>query len=79
MSTQDDEDPIQRARRLRSAAVALRQSLHQAAERLHLARTALAEQRRSLDPGRTAYAGRPAPCRTIPPEESADRDFRAPS
>ncbi|GKS83162.1 hypothetical protein AVMA1855_03440 [Acidovorax sp. SUPP1855] len=46
MSTQDDEDPIQRARRLRSAAVALRQSLHQAAERLHLARTALAEQQR---------------------------------
>ncbi|GKT02219.1 hypothetical protein AVKW3434_22540 [Acidovorax sp. SUPP3434] len=53
MSTQDDEDPIQRARRLRSAAVALRQSLHQAAERLHLARTALAEQQRQrVDPDR---------------------------
>lgn len=52
MSTQDDEDPIQHARRLRSAAVALRQSLHQAAERLHLARTALAEQRQRVAPDR---------------------------
>ncbi|GKT25637.1 hypothetical protein AVHM3334_18570 [Acidovorax sp. SUPP3334] len=44
-----EEDPVQKARRLRQASAVIKEALHDAAERLQLVRSAVARQRVSED------------------------------
>lgn len=57
----ENEDPIQKARRLRQASAAIRQSLHDAAERLHLVRAAVVEQHQPEVPGEAPWTPGPPP------------------